>query len=270
MKFILLASLLVTANVGAADLFDYTVYTKTGIFAECSDFLGKTGSNGPIRLRDFLIRSDLSSQACALETSHDIAMVRGAVQKGYAFSCVRAKKFKAEDTGFGDVKRYKVDFDELDSQLDQLSGRLTELESKLTLQVVNHTYGNIELQKITRGDLLVVKVLGKDIKFRNLGIGLNETVRPSNIVWHFPEAESITIFYSGAKNVGLPGTVVAPKAKLVMNNSLITGAVYVREFEGKANSQSCNDKVSGQVNPTCLRTQEIGLGCTDSFPGGKG
>ncbi len=257
-----------------ASLFDYTVYTKKGINAECSDFLGKTGSNAAINLRDFLIQ-EIDSQKCPLESSSSVTLTRGGVttdKDNRKFSCVRTKNLSANGSGVTGPETYGVPFKLYDRQMDDVSAILSSGVDADYLNLDGSEFAykkNITLKGSTPRTLIVT-VSGEKIKMNGLGIKIEGHIGPQNIIWHFPDATVIELSYSGMRLLGIPGTILAPKARLIMNNALVTGAVYVNEFVGLADREDCSNRVSGQVNPVCLRSPIPALGCKAPRRGGKG
>jgi choice-of-anchor A domain-containing protein len=68
-----------------------------------------------------------------------------------------------------------------------------------------------------------------------------------NIFFNFPQAKSVILKKSGTRKFGVPGTILAPQAKLDFSDDLVTGGVFARYISG-----------SGQVNfskPTWLKDQ---------------
>lgn len=257
-----------------ASLFDYTVYTKKGINAECSDFLGKTGSNAAITLRDFLIQ-EIDSKKCPLESSSSVTMTRGGVttdKDNRELSCVRTQNLLAYGAGVTGSETYGVPFKLYDRQMDEASALISagvDADS-LVLNGAEFSYRKNIVLKGTFPRTLIVTVTGEKIKMNGMGITIEGDIGPQIIIWHFPDAKLIELSYSGMKLLGIPGTILAPKARLVMNNALVTGAVYVNEFVGLADREDCSGRVSGQVNPVCLRSPIPGLGCKAPRRGGKG
>ena len=68
-----LSCLVVLSFSAQAALLDHIAYTSEGITAECSDYLGKVSSGGPVVFRDFLIQQQDNASGCALSA-------RGSVQ----------------------------------------------------------------------------------------------------------------------------------------------------------------------------------------------
>jgi choice-of-anchor A domain-containing protein len=255
-------------NAHATSLFNYAVYTKKGIHAECSDFLGKTGSNAQIILRDFLIQEN-NTKNCPLESSSTVRMIRGGVvTNDMQFSCVRTQNLMTESTGTIEAKTYGVRFKLYDRQMDEASallnaGNIADSDS-LVLDSATFTYKKNIVLSGSSTKTLIITIKGEKVKINGMGITLVGDIGPQNIIWHFPEATVIELSYSGMKLLGIPGTILAPNARLIMNNALVTGAIYVKEFVGLADRADCSNRVSGQVNPMCLRSLIPTLGCKDS------
>jgi hypothetical protein len=274
MKFTTLALGAFLALNAHASLFDYAVYTKKGINAECSDFLGKTGSNAAITLRDFLIQ-EIGSANCPLESSSTVTMTRGGVttdKDNQVLSCVRTQNLDAYGSGVTGAETYGVRFKLYDRQMDDVSAILSagvDADS-LVLEGSEFAYKKNITLKGTFPRTLVVTVKGESIKMYGMGIKIEGDIGPQNIIWHFPDANLIELSNTGMKELGIPGTILAPKARLIFNNARVTGAIYANEFVGLADREDCSHRVSGQVNPVCLRSPIPALGCKAPRRGGKG
>ncbi len=265
-------------------IFNYAVYTSSGIEAECSDFLGQVASGGAVMFRDFLVQGN-NPRECALESAHSVQMTRGKIATsdssyssyGYGnLSCVGADSFSNEGGEVGQAFRPRAPFSELNQQVVDFSKSLTRYNSNANRMV---KVMRINSQQVTQqrtitlsgssSTLLVVTSNERDVSLYGVGIKLRGSIGPKNIVWNFPNARSVVIANSGMdedcsnKGWGIPGTVVAPYAKVTFNNARITGALFAAAIYGKADQYSCGGVVSGQVNGECLAEIIPGIGCGD-------
>jgi choice-of-anchor A domain-containing protein len=271
---VLLTSIVVLSTYAQAEsIFDYVAYSKKGIVAECSDFLGKTASAGPIQLADFLIRSpDFNS--CALSSRSSVTMSRGGVQySDESWSCVSSNNIQGSGT-YQPSRRGKLSpaYDLLNTELDQLSSMLSNARTSGDVVVMNidglkALSSNTLTLKASAKETLVINVAGKEVRIQNLGIRIEGGITEKSIIWNFAEAERVIIRSSGANpgefgQVGIPGTFVAPKATVYFNDARITGALYAAKIIGKAETPGiCVGSVSGQINPGCFVSRSLGIGC---------
>lgn len=72
----------------------------------------------------------------------------------------------------------------------------------------------------------IVNVSGKEVSFQNFGFFLNG-IDKQNILFNFFEATNIT-----ASGLGIEGSILAPKAKVVFNNGQMNGTLVAASLEG--------------------------------------
>jgi choice-of-anchor A domain-containing protein len=255
------------AQTAAHSLFDYTVYAKDSIFAECSDYQGRTAAGGTVSLRDFAIVLPADQTGCPLESNSSVNTINGAILTGQNASCVATPHFTFRDTNVSFQASSLAPYASLSQQMDTLSAKLAApmantsvKQITLDMNQVRATH-NVSLSG-SANTLLVVNVLDQEVSIYNYGIFLNGGLTPQNIVWNFPNATKLFIAYSGMANYGLPGTFVAPNAQVTFNNARITGALFAKSILGKADSLDCKGVVSGQVNGSCLSDIVPGIGCS--------
>jgi choice-of-anchor A domain-containing protein len=248
-------------------LFDYAVYAKDSIHAECGDFQGRTAAAGAINLRDFSIVLADNQTGCPLESASPITTLNGAILTGVDASCVGARQYSSQDTEYSFRTLPVSPFSDLSQQMDTLSATLEApmINSNVTQITVNMAQvkanGEFNLSG-SANTLLVVNILDTNVSIFNLGITLSGGLTPQNIIWNFPNATSLFIAYSGMAIYGMPGTFVAPNAAVTFNNARITGALFAKSILGKADHQDCSGVVSGQVNGSCLMDIVSGIGCS--------
>lgn len=268
------------ANVFATNLFDYTVYIKENIQAECSDFMGLTAAGGNINLRDFLIQNDEVTTKCPLEAWQDLRMTRGSVQGPGGFACVRALRFFPDNTGVTTHSSPSASFSALNKAMNNASQKLSVLKtghgvSVKRLSAEDFLAGHSIHLKTYSNDVLVLNVSGEVISFEKVGIILEGSARPSSIIWNFVDAKTLIIKSTGTNilidglPMGLPGTILAPQAKVIGNDARISGSLFAKEFVGLADSSTCSGSVSLQVNRYCFRSNIPGVGCGKPQTGGK-
>jgi hypothetical protein len=249
MKTIVIAAALSFASFANASLYDHSVYTNAGISAECSDFLGKVASAGPIALRDFLINDGSGAAGCALNSASDVYFIRGQVRSGGSrLGCVSAASVKSQEMVYGSKKRPVDIYGQMGAELQDLSQRLAHgAVPNMKAVTVTLPQQNIILSAEYNQNL-VITVMGTNPRFVDTGVFISGGVRPQNIFWHFPEATTLTIARSGSMPLGIPGIIVAPYADVYFNNALVTGAIYSNRLVGAADRADCRGMVSGQIN----------------------
>jgi hypothetical protein len=263
----------------ASTLFSYTVVTKGDLLAECSDFLGKTAVGRDAYLRDFLIKND-AKQGCPIEVSGLLKMTRGSISTSQGFTCARAQSHELDRSGVKNIVNYEVDFQTLNSQMNETSLALANVATGSN-QVYNLHPSDIKvgsnlILKTKGSESLIINMHGTSFSFDKINIELQGTAKPSNIIWNFYEATSVKMKRSGVKvtasgeNIGFPGTILAPYAEVTLNNILISGAVFASSVVGMAEARNCTGMVSGQVNPVCFKSNIRGVGCGAAIRRGKG
>ena len=271
----LFASLFISGSVFAnpLTLFDYTVYAKNTISAECSDFQGRTAAGGAVFLQDFTINLLPSQeQGCALESDTSIRWTRGSTTaaSGAYESCVGAPFFPGGlDTVDTESNNYATaDFNGLNRQMDALSAKLSSPFPNANVKQITlninpiHSGGYLTLTGSPQ-QLLVVNVPGTNVSIQRYGIKLLGGLTPANIIWNFPNAQTLLIEGSGNDQYGMPGTFLAPNAQVTFLSARITGALFAGSIVGMANSYSCDSATlnAGQINGICLNGLIAGMGC---------
>lgn len=95
---------------------------------------------------------------------------------------------------------------------------------------------------------VVINISGKDLRIENLGIRLNG-LDPRKLIWNIFEAERLNLSNSGSseiymgREVGLPGTFLAPYARTTFTEAVITGSLLVKDLDGDELGRN-----GGQVN----------------------
>ena len=159
-------------------IFDYTVYAKETINAECSDFLGRTAAGSTIKLRDFLIKLPSGDSGCAIECNRDVEMIRGKVAIGQAPSCVAAKTFNAYDTDAGSLWRNQTNFVALNEQLNNLSKTLSQPIANIGVKQITIDINQVKnkgyfLLNGSSNELLVINIYSTDVIINGFGVILN-------------------------------------------------------------------------------------------------
>ena len=279
MKFLLTLSLSVFSLVSPAhandlSLFDFAVYAKNNIEAECSDFMGRTGAGGSVYLRDFLIQISPNELGCALESNSSVQMRRGKIAFGSDVSCLAAQSFRNYDGDAGTLYSPSAPFLSLNQEMDSLSNQLASRISNPNVKQVTLDMNRVRSERTIQlsgsaNQLLVLNIFESNVSFKNIGIHLNGSLLPKNIIWNFPNATTLEISHAGVDPYGLPGTFLAPKAQVIFNNARITGALFADSILGRADQMDCQGVVSGQVNGACLNAVIPGVGCGSTGNGGQ-
>ncbi len=84
-----------------------------------------------------------------------------------------------------------------------------------------------------RGDKsqkLIINVSGVSAVLNDLLVDLTGEIPPSNIVWNFHQATSLEIANTVDQILGIPGKVLAPLAKVKIDQALITGGVFAKSI----------------------------------------
>lgn len=229
----------------AGDLLDYLVFAKTGIQSQSSDYQGATASAGPIELTHFEIKGDLHS-------SESIRVTHGSVR-----GTARAPKITLNHVGgrrgsYGSSTERQI----LSSyrQLDEISRWLSSFAPTSSAAYVQRDIGGewltgldlvasqeIEVIDIEASDLqsagnlflsgndralLLVRVHGARVDFSRKGVFLVGGIRPEQVTFFFPEATSLELSRSGGPALGIPGTVIAPGARVHFAEILVTGHLF--------------------------------------------
>lgn len=277
----ILLALSLSFAASAQDIYDYTVFAKGHISAECGDFLGRSGARGNVTLRDFLVKDDASTgcrNGCPLESASEIRLTRGSIQDLTGYSCISGSKIFTEQTGARDYFYPSVNFDRIANQMDRLSERLANIASGANHTVLNLEACDVFLGKqlildVQPGKLLVINLRGARFNFDRVGMKLINGATPGNIIWNFVDAQELVIKNAGTRQtiegheIGVPGMILAPRATLFGNTSRVTGAVYVNNFIGTGAALNCSGATSLQVNPMPL---SVKLPCESGCGGGKG
>ncbi len=255
----LVSAMLISGNIYAG-LTDYIAYTSEGITAECSDFLGSVKSDGPIFLRHFLIQSEDPSR-CPLASSEGVTFLSGSVKLRESASCIRAKFLNEKNLLYSKLQRNKIPSQlssEMISLLETLQQGIPGSRRVFLDLPTEPSHGVIKLSGSPQ-ELLIIIVPQTNPVIEGLGLELTGGIDESKIVWLFPNATTLRIAHSGmnpaqlGRNIGLPGTFIAPYADVSFQNALITGALFARSLVGLASDPECRGDVSGQINPAPLR-----------------
>jgi choice-of-anchor A domain-containing protein len=91
-----------------------------------------------------------------------------------------------------------------------------------------------------RGDKkqkLILNISGQKASLNDLLIDISGDINPSNIVWNFHEATTLDIANTVDQILGIPGRVLAPFAKVVIDQALITGGVFAKSIAVNVNEE---------------------------------
>lgn len=123
--------------------------------------------------------------------------------------------------------------------------KIVEVRDTVSVLNVDQTFFRSGSFTVIKGDsskLLVVNVDGQLATLRDFHIYL-EGMDPSQVLFNFHQAQSLTIRNTGNGVEGLPGSVLAPNAELNFAEGLITGQVLVKRINAPMKGER-----SGQVN----------------------
>ncbi len=245
----------------AHSLLDYTVYTRGDIFAECSDYLGKVSADGKIQLRNFLIRQDTDRSGCALSAGVSVNFYSGSVENSQgSLDCIAAPLIQTSHVAFREGFR-AASHPSLEAKLAAFIKRISSpgVARIINLSTQNYRgHGTITIAGES-DELLMLQSEELHPVIEGLGIKLIGGAKPENIIWYFPRAQTLRIAWSGVdtqeygEHVGMPGTFVAPQARVSFQNALITGALFAHSIHSPADRDDCQGLVAGQVNPAPLR-----------------
>ena len=228
----------------AAGLLDYLVFAKTGIQSQSSDYQGATASAGPIELSHFEIKGDLHS-------SESIRMAHGSVRGTARAPQVTLNHVGGRRGSYGSSTERQIlgsykQLDEITRWLSSFAPTNTaafvqreingawltglDLVASQEIEVVDidastlQTTDNLFLSGNDRA-LLLVRIHGQLVDFSHKGVFVVGGIRPEQVTFFFPEATSLELSYSGGP-LGIPGTVVAPGARVHFAEILVTGHLY--------------------------------------------
>lgn len=276
---LLVATVSVASQGAERGLFDYLVFAKTSIDATNSDYLGDTGAGGDVRLRGFLIDGNLRSAGT-------IELTDGSVT-GLA-EAARLRFIRAGATRSRRSTSYLLEARRLSAEMDELSLRLAELaptdsvvhtkeaifvkaigEGQITtveLSTENLSSGTDLYIQGSKDDVVVVNVWGPSVVIENTGFFLSGGIGPERILLHFPSATSLRLLNSGApydragRSLGVPASILAPRADFAFASALVTGNVFVKSIQG------IQGLPSGQINNSCFKGGALGVGCGIPVP----
>jgi choice-of-anchor A domain-containing protein len=235
----------------AASLADYSVFSRTSILGARSDFQGRTGALGAVRLENFLIKGDLESASSVSLSNGTIA---GAV-RAPSVSLVRATS-RGRSVG----AKHVPELADVNFQIDGLVLNLATLAANASALVVAdglsvQTIGAYTIVDINGADFaaasslhfsgegeLLVRVHGREIDFVNKGVFLAGGLQPSQVAFFFPETTKLRLAQSGGPGLGIPGSVIAPLAVVDFYDVLVTGQLIVGRLCNTSNLPT------GQVN----------------------
>ncbi len=259
----------------STELLSYLVFAKQGIQSQSSDYQGATGAMGAVDLTKFEIVGHL-------ESTNSIRLVEGSVKGQSRAPRVTARRASVHRASFTQVTERKLS--NADRGLDTISARLSAYPS--TSQALRTTDGisivasrSLEVVDIDEatfasaaslhleGDgrsLLLVRIRGAFVNFQNKGVFVSRGLRPEQVVFYFPDALEMELSYSGgAKDPasglswGIPGSIVAPLARVHFAEILVTGKFYVGSICTRTGLNG------GQVNAadSVLLREQLGCPC---------
>ena len=247
-------------------LLQLRVFAKGSIHAERSDYQGPAAAGGEIVLADFKVDGDLSS-------GQGIQFRDG--QLSGTVNAPTAALSRVFSSGRRSIDRR--DFEIASLTLDLLGARLSALRPTTTFASFSPTVGTTEFTAAARDGLAVVdldgdqlasggetgprivlvgdeqasilvRVHGHSIRLDHVGFSAEGGLKPSRIVFFFPEARDLEIMSSGGARDkagrlwDIPGSVVAPDADMRFAASTIDGQLFARSIA------SIDGLPSGQVN----------------------
>jgi len=160
----------------------------------------------------------------------------------------------------------------LDSELRAFEQRLFDLFQKnpqrtrsqfqrqvgdITLMEFERLPGNLVLNGNFRSESRVVVRVNQPgaVEIKGTTIYLESGISPSQIVFWFPNASQILLTQSGSRSpqgdLGFPGTLLALRADLTAYSALLTGAAYIKRFNGISDTAT-----SMQINAASLQNIE--------------
>lgn len=128
---------------------------------------------------------------------------------------------------------------------------------------------NVKASAMTASDGSIFR--GVQLDRKGIFLDGDSDIGPSNIIWNFYDADGVLITKTGVdrndprRHWGLPGTILAPRAKVVFSESLITGAIFAAELTN-LNMRDGSTYNGGQTNDACFNGGSTGLGCGATPP----
>ncbi len=271
---------------------DFVLFARDSISGQKSDFQGPIGTLGSVELVDFGIRTesqhrdrDQDEILSAIYAGGDFSLVRGEVALGGVTSGGNIRLQSCQIDGRAQASgvvsgtrscparrgvRNRMGALNPAPQLfqAQIEDAAYKLERAflikspaLNVEWITHKSFPYSLVLDARGDShrkFVVRITGQNaLKISGVTVYLVNGARAENIVYFFPEATQIVLTRSGSRlengvDLGIPGTILAPKAELVSYSEKITGAAYVRKFNGV-----CGDEPTVQINAAPFESWSI-------------
>lgn len=300
---ILMSVLLLSSSAAFAQsrIQDYLVYASEGIDAHSSDYQGRTGSGGPIRLVDFMVnlpRSQAQVSNRALLSSTSVSFTRGSVRRdrvtamdAQGLATVTAPSVRLSKVAHAATEKKGVA--RLDTQMERLADSLRrDLPRYASVTQVDVprfvgagglgvNYFEIDAARLDGArfisfegndrELFVVHVTGYGaVNWIGTHFALSPGLRPSQILFFFDGIDALTIRDSGSDawtGLGIPVNILAPQTTLTFNRALITGSVWVRRIQSLGMEGALsgpgggNGLPSGQINDGCFPWERVVFSC---------
>jgi len=266
---------------------DFVLFSKESILGQRSDFQGPIGSLGAIRLEDFGLRTEPENRSIiqdpiqsAVYTNGSFDLIRGEIALGGVTaggdlnlkncridglaqskgsvrgsrSCPAGKGFKSR------ISSLTPSPEVFQRQMDEISTKIETASRARSPKINWSSYTQLPQQLVldAKGDptqVFVIRVAGNSRQvIRDATVFLKNGARAENILYFFPTADEILLTRTGSRNeqgadLGLPGTLLAPSAKLFAFDTRILGAAYVRDFDG-----TCTEDPTVQINAAPFRS----------------
>lgn len=247
------------------NLFDFSMYTTSGIDAFEADIQGAVASSGDIAMTDYAIDSSKSISQYTLIGEKNIVLNRTSIGKYDEYNQNIGLLYANEPYIYnsGDVAKrtyQKPDFEKLKRQMRDLEQKILALpDQRDRLDITNHSISfhqssddlvKISLQAIELKNLgkatffgrydqtVIFEVSGTNAEIMNTGFELRG-LQKENVLFYFKDALDVIIGFSGyvgdlykpiENRNGIPFSILAPKALVAFFNSLLTGAIYAEQF----------------------------------------
>jgi choice-of-anchor A domain-containing protein len=206
---------------------------------------GGMAADGPVRIKNCRVDGSVQS-AKSIQTS----LCRTGAQKKSPPNSV-TKKLQPV---FAALEAFEQKIAEDYRQTRRLKGRQADRKvGDVTLLEYDQLPQVLVLDGENRPETRIVVRVNQagTVTLQDVTVILEGGIQPQQILYWFPQASRIILTQSGSRSpqgdLGIPGTLLALNAELIAHSALLTGAAYIKRFNGVA-----TEKPSLQVNAAVL------------------